>query len=254
MTSEALKVGELASRTGLTIRALHHYDEIGLLKPSLHTESGYRLYTAADVVRLQQVLSLRQLGFSLDEIRDCLDGRDFSPLALIRDHAARLREQIDLQQKLCQRLETLAEHVRAAGEISTEELIRTIEVMTMIENYFLPEQLEYLKQRGEQLGDERTRTAPTEWTELIALVRAEMKNGTAPTDPKVQILASRWMALVKQFSGGDQGIETTLGVLWSNEGPALASQFGMDGISTDPTMQECMEYVGKALQANGPAS
>ncbi len=59
MQFEALKVGELARRTGLTVRTLHHYDEIGLLKPSLHTESGHRLYTADDVARLQQVLSLR---------------------------------------------------------------------------------------------------------------------------------------------------------------------------------------------------
>ena len=62
MRFEALKVGELARRTGLTVRTLHHYDEIGLLRPSLHTESGHRLYTAADVGRLQQVVSLRQLG------------------------------------------------------------------------------------------------------------------------------------------------------------------------------------------------
>ena len=55
MKFEALKVGELAKRTGLTVRTLHHYDEIGLLKPSLHTESGHRLYTARDVARLQQV-------------------------------------------------------------------------------------------------------------------------------------------------------------------------------------------------------
>ena len=49
MGFEALKVGELAKRTGLTIRTLHHYDEIGLLKPSLHTEAGYRLYTGRDI-------------------------------------------------------------------------------------------------------------------------------------------------------------------------------------------------------------
>src|SRR6516162_5015157 len=86
MSFEALKVGELAKRTGLTIRALHHYDEIGLLKPSLHTEAGHRLYTTADIARLQQVLSLSQLGFSLEEVRDCLDRPDFSPLETIRQH------------------------------------------------------------------------------------------------------------------------------------------------------------------------
>src|SRR5947209_10549095 len=108
MRFEALKVGELARRTGLTVRALHRYDEIGLLSPSLHTEAGHRLYTAADVARLQQVLSLRQLGFSLEEVRGCLDRPGFSPLEVVRIHAARLREQIALQQGLCERLEALA--------------------------------------------------------------------------------------------------------------------------------------------------
>src|SRR5687767_14569990 len=108
MRHEALKVGELARRTGLTIRTLHHYDELGLLKPSGHTESGHRLYTADDVARLQQVVSLRQLGFSLEEIRSCLDRPNFSPLEVIRLHVARLREQIDMQRKLCERLEGLA--------------------------------------------------------------------------------------------------------------------------------------------------
>src|SRR5439155_11688510 len=105
MRFAALKVGELARRTGLTIRALHHYDEIGLLQPSLHTEAGHRLYTAVDVARLQQVLSLRQLGFSLEEIRDCLNRPDFSPLEVVGLHLARLREQLELQRKLCDRLE-----------------------------------------------------------------------------------------------------------------------------------------------------
>src|SRR5215813_9345124 len=121
MRFEALKVGELARRTRLTIRTLHHYDEIGLLQPSLHTESGHRLYTAGDVARLQQVLSLRQLGFSLDEIRECLDRPGFSPLEVIRLHVARLREQIELQRGLCERLEALAAYFNSA-ETSPAEL------------------------------------------------------------------------------------------------------------------------------------
>src|SRR5215471_13396340 len=108
MRFEALKVGELARRTGLTVRTLHHYDEIGLLRPSLHTEAGHRLYTADDVARLQQVLSLRQLGFSLEEVRDCLDRPSFSPLAVISLHVARLRERMRLERELCERLEGLA--------------------------------------------------------------------------------------------------------------------------------------------------
>ena len=70
------RVGEVAARTGVSVRTLHHYDEIGLLRPGGRTESvhgaGHRRYTTADLARLQQILSLRQLGFSLDEVADAL--------------------------------------------------------------------------------------------------------------------------------------------------------------------------------------
>src|SRR5438270_4402650 len=124
MRFEALKVGELARRTGLTVRTLHHYDEIGLLKPSLHTESGHRLYTANDIARLQQIVSLRQLGFSLEEVAGCLHRPGFSPLEVIRLHAARLRDQIKLQQGLCERLDALAAYFETAGEVSAEAFLQ----------------------------------------------------------------------------------------------------------------------------------
>ena len=144
MRFEALKVGELARRTGLTIRALHHYDEIGLLRPSQHSEAGYRLYTAGDVARLQQVLSLRQLGFSLEEVRDCLDRPGFSPLESIRLHIGRLREQVEMQRELCEKLEAIAAHFRAAEEVSADEFLRVIARMTMIESYYT-ERKSYLR-------------------------------------------------------------------------------------------------------------
>jgi DNA-binding transcriptional MerR regulator len=206
MKFEALKVGELARRTGLTVRTLHHYDEIGLLKPSLYTEAGYRLYTAANVARLQQVLSLRQLGFSLEEVRDCLDRLGFAPLKVIRLHVARLREQIDLQRKLCERLEALAERFRIAEEVSTDEFLQTIEVMTMIEKYYSPEQQRQIEARKAALGEERIEEANAEWPRLFAAVRTEMDAGTDPADPKVQSLARKWYGLLDEFTGGDPGL------------------------------------------------
>src|SRR5262245_45281483 len=102
------KVGELAKQTGLSVRALHYYEEIGLLSPSHRTGSGHRLYTASDVARLQQILSLRQLGFALDEIRECLKTKRFTPLRLIEQHLSHVRAQIALKERLCERLEGLA--------------------------------------------------------------------------------------------------------------------------------------------------
>lgn len=230
MQFEALQVGELARRTGLTVRALHHYDEIGLLKPSLHTEAGYRLYTAGDVARLQQVLSLRSLGFSLEEVRDCLTRPDFAPLPVIRLHLERLRGRIELERKLCERLETLAVQLSAAGEVSADEFLRTIEEMTMLETlakkYFTPEQLQTIQEKRDEVGREHLERAQEEWAELIALIRAEMDKGTDPADPKVQSLARRWQDLVHCSTLGDPSIQEAMKRLWEEQGDALAAQFG----------------------------
>jgi DNA-binding transcriptional MerR regulator len=243
MQFEALKVGELARRTGLTVRTLHHYDEIGLLKPSLHSEAGYRLYTAADVARLQQVVSLRQLGFALEEVRDCLDRPGFAPLEVIRLHVARLREQIELQRKLCERLETLAEHFRTAGEVSADEFLYTIEVMTMIEKYYSPEQLAQFDARAREVGQEAIDKAPQQWDELFTAVTAEMEAGTDPADPKAQELAKRWLELVMMCTGGDPGIYNSLRSMYENEDNVMGTD--------TKAMRPKMEYILKAAAAAG---
>src|SRR5919199_5642064 len=104
MRPVAWKVGELAKRTGLSVRALHYYDEMGLLSPSRRTEGGHRLYTTDDVVRLQRIKSLRQLGFTLREVRECLDRPDFPLRRVIQLHLTRLKERMEFERKLCGRL------------------------------------------------------------------------------------------------------------------------------------------------------
>jgi DNA-binding transcriptional MerR regulator len=244
MRHEALKVGELARRTGLTVRTLHHYDDIGLLRPSGRTESKHRLYTAIDIARLQQVLSLRHLGFSLEEVRDCLDQPGFSPLQVIDLHVTRLREQVEWQRRLCERLEAIAGRLRAAETVSADEFLRTIEVMTMMDRYYTPEQQEALKKRAEAMGPDAIRKSQEDWAELIAQVRAEMDKGTDPTAPQAQALAKRWMELVHAFTGGDPGIAQSVKRLWQEQGDALVAQHGMQ---YDP--RPLHEYIGKAIAA-----
>jgi DNA-binding transcriptional MerR regulator len=67
VSGRQLRVGEVAKATGLTVRALHHYDDIGLLVPSARSEAGYRLYSDGDVARLYRILALRAVGFTLEE-------------------------------------------------------------------------------------------------------------------------------------------------------------------------------------------
>ena len=129
------KVGELAERTGLTVRTLHHYDAMGLLRPARRTGSNYRLYTDGDVRRLQQILSLRQIGLTLAEIGEWLEGPDATALAAIERQLARLRQAQQATQRLVERLERLATMLRTSEPVSTAEFLTTMEMMTVYEKY-----------------------------------------------------------------------------------------------------------------------
>ena len=90
--TETYGVGEVARIAGVTVRALHHYDEIGLLRPSMRTEAGYRRYTRADLERLQRIRLFRALDFTLDDVRVLLDAPDEAlRSALVEQRAALLR-------------------------------------------------------------------------------------------------------------------------------------------------------------------
>jgi DNA-binding transcriptional MerR regulator len=240
------KVGDLAERTGLSVRTLHHYDEIGLLSPLRRTGSGHRLYSAEDVLRLQRIRSLRALGFGLEEIRECLEKPGLSVRGVIELHVLGLEEQIRLRQELLRRLEAVAARLRSAEEVSAEELVRTamevIEMSERFEKYYTPEQLEALQRRREEVGEGRIRAAEAEWAELMNEVRAEMEAGTDPSSERVQRLARRWMGLVSEFTGGDPGIERSVGNMWRQEE-------NIHGIDT-AGMREMMEYISRAMVAN----
>ncbi|NVN49918.1 MerR family transcriptional regulator [Mycolicibacterium hippocampi] len=104
---DGLTVGEVAERFGITVRTLHHYDDIGLLTPSRGAASGYRVYTSADLTRLSQVIVYRRLELSLEEIASLLDeGDEVSHLVRQRERVmSRLDEMKDLVEAIDQALE-----------------------------------------------------------------------------------------------------------------------------------------------------
>jgi len=233
------KVGELAKATGMSIRTLHYYDEIGLLSPSYRTPAGHRLYGTKDVVRLQQIASLRQLGFSLDEIRDCLNSADFSPQHVLGLHISRLKEQVAAEQKLCARLEAIAVSLGAGREVSVEELFQTIEEISHMEKYYTPEQIKEIKERGAELGPEGLRRAEADWQQLMEEVRAEMTKGTDPATERVQQLARRWTELGQAFTGGDPEMAKAVSRMWQEEE-------NIHGVDTS-SMREMMSYISRAV-------
>lgn len=127
------KVGELAAETGVTVRALHHYDELALLVPCDRTGSGHRLYAEEDVRRLYRILALRRLGFPLDEIASLLDEGGLSLADTVRRHLERVERDLARQQELRRHLVHILDALDRFLEPSVNEFIDALEVMAMIE-------------------------------------------------------------------------------------------------------------------------
>jgi DNA-binding transcriptional MerR regulator len=225
----------------MTVRALHHYDEIGLLVPSERSGSGYRLYSDADMGRLYRIRALRSMGFTLGEIGDELlrDGED--PRPALRRHIERIDERLRLAERLRSQLTHILETLDRADEPTAQMFTDAIEVMTRMERYYTPEQMEQLSQRADALGDEGMARAHEEWARLIADVEAERRAGTDPADPRLTPLVERWTELVEQFTGGDPGIRASLQRMYETERPERASRGAVSA--------ETMEYAQRAIQA-----
>jgi DNA-binding transcriptional MerR regulator len=144
-------VGELAAATGLTVRTLHHYDEIGLARPSLRSPAGHRRYTGADVRRLHRVVALRGFGFALAEIGALLDGSGPEPRELLRSQLDQVRDRIARATRLRDRLEVLLGQFDAAGTPSAAVLVRLIEEMTAVEHTYTPEEFAEMSARRQAM-------------------------------------------------------------------------------------------------------
>jgi len=148
-TRERLTVGQLAERAGITVRTLHHYDELGLLEPADRTDSGYRLYGRAEVERLQQILSLRRLGLQLDAIRELLDDREYSAGEVLSLQIEQLGRRIEEARRLRDRLERIQSHLREMGRAPADELLNATRATAMFDRYYTPEPLRKLAGGGE---------------------------------------------------------------------------------------------------------
>ncbi len=180
MAPSPYPIGTVARRSGLTVRALHHYDALGLLRPSHRTDAGHRRYTDADVARLRRLTALRALGLPLDRIGALLDDPDADPIAEVEAQAARVRASIQQSEALLDRLGALADLLRRGTRAPSDALFHLIHLTTMHESYYTPEQRAAIQQRGETLGPDGLRAAEQEWAGLIARANAAVAAGTPP--------------------------------------------------------------------------
>lgn len=205
-----LTVGELAKRTGLSVRALHHYEDVGLLAPGRHGSGGHRRYSATDVARLQQIRSLRQIGLSLAEIRECLANPAFTLRRVVELHVARLRERIAREEDLCRRLEQLVGRLSATPKVEVAEMLYALEGIALAERYFTAEQRRWIAEHAQGYSVADARRDAKKWQRLMDEVSAAMERGDDPRSAKVRGLALRWRKLVLGFTHGDPGITQSL--------------------------------------------
>jgi DNA-binding transcriptional MerR regulator len=204
-----MKVGELARLTGVSVRTLHHYGEIGLLPSPGRNKAGHRLYGAKHVARLQQILALKHLGLGLEQIRRILGARKFPARLVMEMHLTEIGNRIANLQKLHDRLKVLAVSLQNK-QVSVDQLIQTIEEIHMAEKIYTKEQVERLHASRRQLGAEGARLFDENYTQLLAEIREAMDRGIDPKSEHAGALATRWQSLVQTFTGGNLEIEKTL--------------------------------------------
>ncbi len=204
-----LKVGELATSTGLTVRTLHHYDSIGLLKPSARSEAGYRLYNHTDVGRLHAIQALRHLGLPLADIGAMLArGGEGLPDTIARQIRA-LDHEISQATELRARLLLLQGRLATGNEPDMADWLSTLLLMTTFSKYFSAAELKtILENRKDQ---------STAWDLAIADARQAMREQCPPDSPRMQILALRWMNLTLAMMNDDFNLIDRWGQMYSTE-------------------------------------
>ncbi|MEU4233952.1 MerR family transcriptional regulator [Nonomuraea sp. NPDC026600] len=203
-------IGELAKATGVTIRTLYHYDEIGLVQAGERTASGHRRYTGADLRQLYRVRALRGLGLSLEEIANVL-ARPVDDLTAMRGLLGAQLAELDLRLarmgQLKERIGGLLGVIDQSVMPDPEQFMTTLEVISMYESYFGQEVRDDLAKRRMRLGGDAMEGFRAEWLVLLREAREHMLADTPVDDPQVREVTARWEALASALQSGDQQVD-----------------------------------------------
>lgn len=213
-----LKVGELAALANLTVRTLHHYDSIGLLRPSARSDAGYRLYDRDDVARLHRIQALRAFGLSLSDIGLTLDSPAGSPLAIVD----RQLEALEVRMAEATRLRDQLLRVRtqlvqgSAPDLSTwlTTLENTMNMINVYERYFTKEELE-------RLPMVRSDAAQAQWQAMVEQVRGLIESQVPPSSDAAKAFALRWLQMFERDTGGDAALQAKLNAMAEREKDAV---------------------------------
>jgi DNA-binding transcriptional MerR regulator len=212
---------EFANLAGVTVRTLHHYDRLGLLKPR-RAASGYRLYRESDLERLEQIVALKFLGLPLKAIRELLDSAAPELPAALRMQRGALEEKrrlLDRAIGAIREAEAIVATGRPAGAAVLRKIIEVIEMQTnndWMKKYANETAQTRIDARKGEWSPELQESVSRQWTELIAEVQSAIGAGEDPASPKAQALAARWKELVEGFTQGDPDVTQAVSNVWKD--------------------------------------
>jgi DNA-binding transcriptional MerR regulator len=191
----AHKIGDVARMTHLSVRALHHYDAIGLVKPSGRSRAGYRLYTTGDLERLQQVLFFRELGFALEAIRELLADPGFDRRAALRAQRAKLAHDAARADALVRLIDRTLQSIERGDPMKPEEMFEGFDPSRY------EDEVEARWGKTDAYAESKRRTerySPADWAELRAEAQAitgeltaAMEAGAGPGEARAMDAAER---------------------------------------------------------------
>lgn len=220
---------QFAELAGVTVRTLHHYDRLGLLKPR-RTPAGFRVYQARDLERLEQIIALKFLGLPLRRIGTLLDREALALPDALRMQRSVLEEKRRLLDRAIAAIQEAEVSIRGREPADTGVLKRIIEAIEMqnstdwMARYQTPEAKAKLEARKGEWTPEMQERVSAEWKELFAEVEAA--SGEDPASERVQALAARWTRLVEGFTKRDPDLTQSVANAWKDYGnwPAEAKQ------------------------------
>jgi DNA-binding transcriptional MerR regulator len=213
------RVREFADLAGVTVRALHHYDRLAVLRPR-RTESGYRVYSGRDLERLEQIVALKFLGLPLKEIKTLLDREARRLPEVLRSQRLALEEKRRSLEQAIRAIQEAEEAIASGKPADTQVLARIIEVIEMQDNteftnrYYSPEAQAKLAGKREDWTPALQAEATRAWSELFRDIEASLDED--PQSAKAQALLARWRKLVEGFTGGDPEVTRGLGKVWAD--------------------------------------
>jgi DNA-binding transcriptional MerR regulator len=204
---DANTVGAVAALTGASVRALHHYDHIGLVVPSVRTPAGYRGYTDADIERLHFVLVYRSVGMPLEEIRALLDDSSADVLEHLRRQHTSLLEQAERLQHTIKAVEELMDAHRDGIQLTAEEQVEIFGTTAFSEEYAAEAEERWGETDAWKQSQQRVSTfskqdfiaIKAEGDALLEALAQAKRGGVEPGSPEGNELAARHRESIERF-------------------------------------------------------